>query len=442
MATLHVYMNGYLVGEFIRLSTGAHQFKYDIHWLETPGARPISLSMPLQHQEYKGDEVYNFFDNLLPDNSEIRKRVVRRYRAESTQPFDLLSKIGQDSVGALQLVPNELNVSDIKKIEYRPLSDEALEKVLNGYKSDIPLGMIEEVDDFRISIAGAQEKTALLYFNDQWCLPLRTTPTTHIIKLPIGEIQSHSHTLDMSDSVENEFLCLLIAAEFGFDVPKCTIINVGETKALAVERFDRKFSADNAWIMRLPQEDFCQTLNVLSENKYQKDGGPGIYDIMTYLLGSINTEKDRYQFMKSQVLFWLLAATDGHAKNFSLFIEPEGRYKLTPFYDILSVYPVFGGKGLNPREAKLAMSLKGTKGTKGNKDKIEQIFPRHFFATAKAVGFDRTEMERIFIEFDEQMESVITKVRDQLPADFPEHIANSILSGLQSKATRLKKGWD
>ncbi|MFB9998068.1 type II toxin-antitoxin system HipA family toxin [Providencia rustigianii] len=439
MATLYVYMNGYLVGEFIRSSTGAHQFKYDSHWLETPGARPISLSMPLQHQEYKGDEVYNFFDNLLPDNIEIRNRVVSRHQADSNQPFDLLSKIGQDSVGALQLVPAEQTVSNVKQIEYKRLSTKKLEKILTGYRANIPLGMIDEVDDFRISIAGAQEKTALLNLDGHWYLPLNATPTTHIIKLPIGKIESHSYSIDLSESVENEYLCLLIAKEFGLDVPHSFILNIGEIKALVVERFDRKYSSDDTWIMRLPQEDFCQTLNVSPARKYQSHGGPGIQEIMDYLLGSINVEKDRYQFMKSQVLFWLLAATDGHAKNFSLFIESEGRYRLTPFYDILSMYPSYGGRGIHPRDAKLAMGLKGKKGIKYE---IEQIFPRHFFATAKAVGFARAEMEKILIEFDEKMDSVIKKVREQLPLDFPEHIANSILSGLHHKAERLKKGWD
>lgn len=98
-----------------------------------------------------------------------------------------------------------------------------------------------------------------------------------------------------------------------------------------------------------------------------------------------------------------------------------------------------GGRGINPIDTKLAMGLKGTREMKYN---IEQIFPRHFFATAKEVGFDRTEMEKILIEFDEQMESVITKVREQLPTNFPKHIADSILSGLHHKAARLKKGWD
>ncbi|TDB60709.1 type II toxin-antitoxin system HipA family toxin [Photorhabdus khanii] len=439
MAALDVYMNGYRVGVFTKTNTGAHHFKYDVAWLKLPGSRPISLSMPLRHQAYQGDEVYNFFDNLLPDNPEVRRRIVARYNAESTQPFDLLAKVGQDSVGALQLVQQGTPANDIKKIEYKPLSEAELEKVLTGYQDDAPLGMIEGEEDFRISIAGAQEKTALLDIDGHWYLPLNATPTTHIIKLPIGKIESHSYSLDMSDSVENEYLCMLIAREFGLSVPHCLMMKVGGIKALAVERFDRRYSSDNSWIMRLPQEDFCQTLNVPSVKKYESHGGPGITEIMSYLLGSVNAQFDRYVFMKAQVLFWLLAATDGHAKNFSLFIEAEGSYRLTPFYDILSMYPVFGGRGLRPRDAKLAMGLTGTK---GKKYKIEQIFPRHFFQTAKAVGFDKDAMARILIEYAETVDTVIMDVKNQLPADFPAHIGDSILGGLQVRAKRLVIGWD
>ncbi|MCU8083637.1 HipA N-terminal domain-containing protein [Shewanella sp. SM23] len=115
MAALDVYMNGFLVGTFSKEETGAHRFQYNSDWLAIPGNRPISLSMPLRQRHYQGNEVYNFFDNLLPDSPEIRQRILARYQASSTQPFDLLTKVGQDSVGALQLVPQGIEPEDIKK---------------------------------------------------------------------------------------------------------------------------------------------------------------------------------------------------------------------------------------------------------------------------------------------------------------------------------------
>ncbi|MXR70983.1 type II toxin-antitoxin system HipA family toxin [Shewanella sp. JBTF-M18] len=434
MAVLDVYMNGYRVGEFTKTSTGAHHFKYDEGWLKLAGSRPISLSMPLRHQAYKGDEVYNFFDNLLPDNPDVRNRIVARHKAASSQPFDLLAKIGQDSVGALQLVSHGQAPHNVKQIDYKPLSDAALEQVLKGYMSGIPLGMLREQDDFRISIAGAQEKTALLYANGQWCLPIHATPTTHIIKLPIGTIKSHSYTIDMSDSVENEYLCMKVAEAFGLAVAQCHIMHVGDIKALVVERFDRRYASDASWIMRLPQEDFCQVLNVPPAKKYESDGGPDIQAVMTELLGSTNSARDRYDFMKAQVLFWLLGAIDGHAKNFSVFIEAGGGYRLTPFYDILSIYPAIGGKGLNIRDAKLAMSLKASK---GKKTQLDKIFPRHFIQTAKAVGFDTDSMANIMIEMADVLDFVIMKVKAELPEGFPDHIRDAILDGLKARGARM-----
>lgn len=158
MADLDVYMNGYKVGIFSCAKTGAHAFQYADSWLNQIGSRPISLSMPLRRQPYRGDEAYNFFDNLLPDNPEIRGRILARYHADSTQPFDLLARVGADSVGALQLLPNGAALGDIRTIDYKTLSCQELTKILTGYKTGAPLGMIEDIEDFRISLAGAQEK--------------------------------------------------------------------------------------------------------------------------------------------------------------------------------------------------------------------------------------------------------------------------------------------
>ncbi|KFX16045.1 hypothetical protein [Pectobacterium betavasculorum] len=84
----------------------------------------------------------------------------------------------------------------------------------------------------------------------------------------------------------------------------------------------------------------------------------------------------------------------------------------------------------------------GLTGSKGKKYAIEQIFPRHFFQTAQAVGFSRESMESILIEFAQSMDTVVMNVRNQLPADFPVSICDSILEGMQARARRLMAGWE
>ena len=433
MATLQLYMNQEHVGELIMRSDGAHQLKYAPSWLINTKARPLSLSLPLQKRPITSEHVYNYFDNLLPDSKRIRERIIKRFNAASNRPFDLLAEIGKDSVGALTIVATE-SPGKFAKLDYEPLSDNRLKSLLLAYKSDMPLGMTEH-EDFRISVAGAQEKTALLQKNGQWCVPKGLTPTTHIIKLPIGEIKGPDFTLDLTDSVENEWLCLELARELGFAVPTVDIINIDDVKALSVERFDRRWTADRSKILRIPQEDMCQAHGISPAIKYEAEGGPGIKEIMALLMGSKNALDDRDTFMRFQVFQWLIGATDGHAKNFSIFLDAGGTYRLTPFYDVLSAYPLVGKQGLNIRDLSLAMGLDASK---GKKRKIDQIFPRHFLATAKNNGFDTTRMQNIMQGFVTELPAAIDRLKLRMNEQVPQHIQSAIFAHSLKRLERLK----
>ncbi|WP_039056166.1 type II toxin-antitoxin system HipA family toxin [Enterobacter sp. Bisph1] len=434
MRDLAVYMNGYVVGSLIQQSSGANTFRYHSAWLQMSGARPVSLSMPLREAEYTGDVVFNFFDNLLPDNRQIRERLASRYQTNSIQPFDLLYEIGRDCVGALILQPHGEAIQNIEQITGEALNDARLGDVLTGYLN--PSRHQQDAPDFRISIAGAQEKTALLRYQDCWQIPTGITPTTHIFKLPVGEIQGPSYKLDLRESVENEWLSMLLARLYGMEVAECDIITTPKIRALSVSRFDRRFVNDNRWIARLPQEDICQALGYPSTKKYESDGGPGIVEIMHFLLGSERAEQDRETFMRSHILFWLLAASDGHAKNYSVAIQPGGGYRLTPLYDILSCYPLIGGQGLARQDIKMAMALHST-GKGGKKYDWNMIYPRNFIATAKKCGFSTERMAQLLAEFYENTPAVIATARQQLPVGFPPHISEAIFEGVQQAARRL-----
>ncbi|NIG76074.1 type II toxin-antitoxin system HipA family toxin [Klebsiella sp. Ap-873] len=434
MKRLSVYMNGYLVGQLVQENSGSNIFQYDHQWVKMPGARPISLSMPLRIAEYTGEVVFNFFDNLLPDNRDIRERIASRYHADSLQPFDLLYEVGRDCVGALILQPPQEAIQNIEQINSEMLDAEKLDAILMGYLNPSRY-LQQETYDFRISIAGAQEKTALLRYQNGWQLPKGITPTTHIFKLPVGEIQGHSFTLDLRDSVENEWLCMQLAGLYGLKVPTCEIITTRNIKALAVERFDRRFVDNNRWIARLPQEDICQALGFPSTKKYEIDGGPGIEPIMKFLLGSDNAEQDRENFMRSHILFWLLAASDGHAKNYSVGIMPGGGYSLTPLYDIMSCYPLIGGRGLAKQDIKMAMSLASSE--KGRKYEWNTIFPRNFLATARKCGFSETRMSELIDEFYQKTPAVLSEAKALLPKNFPESISAAIFNGVENASRRL-----
>src|SRR6266436_5001344 len=185
--TLSVWMNGERVGAWRRSAPGGQEFLYAESWLSSPAARPISLSLPLRpsREPYRAG-VEEFFDNLLPDNRQIRERIQRRFRTQSIGAFDLLEEIGRDCVGALQLLPEDQPPGNIKQITGEPLTTEGVAELLTRSLGST-FAREEGIEDtFRISLAGAQEKTALLFRDGVWQRPTHTTPTTHILKLPLG----------------------------------------------------------------------------------------------------------------------------------------------------------------------------------------------------------------------------------------------------------------
>jgi len=422
-ATLNIFMNGLPVGKLERASSNMLELVYDDQWLESDMRRPISLSLSLFSKKHRGDTVRYFFDNLLPDNQQILDRIQARYKISKSDSFDILAEIGRDCIGAIQLTPEPEAVGDIRKITSKPQSEADIADTLQNYRLK-PLGMSDD-GDFRISLAGAQEKTAFLLLEDKWHLPTGSTPTTHIFKQPIGKIEANS--IDLSESVENEWLCHLIFKEFGLPVANMEMHTFQDSKALVVERFDRQWASDGSWIMRLPQEDFCQAIGTSPALKYESDGGPGIKDIMSLLQGSSTADNDRYIFMKSVFLFWVLGATDGHAKNFSIYLEPEGRYRLTPLYDIISIYPLMNKKQIHSSKVKMAMSVVGTK----KKYLWERIHVDNWIRTADACNFSKEAMHEIIKDVLSLMDDVIVKVQNQLPEDFPAHISEPIFHYMQ-----------
>ena len=427
MASLFIYMNGYQVGEYRQLRRGNQELIYHDAWLDHPAAIPLSLSLPLTDKTHKGDPVYNYFDNLLPDSMDIRNRIQARFGVKTNQPFDLLSYIGRDCVGAIQLLNEEADL-DVKKIEATPLSKKAIAHELRNYQS-LPLGMSAE-QDFRISLAGAQEKTALLKYKGKWHRPTGTTPTTHIFKLPIGRIEHAG--IDLSDSVENEWLCLEILRRFGLPIPDASIETFEETKALVIERFDREWAQDKSWIILHPVEDLCQAHAMAPALKYESDGGPRINAIMNLLNGSLQPEADRKRFMQTVFLFWLLGAIDGHGKNFSIYLKQGGRFQLTPVYDVISAYPLAEKRQLEYKKMNMAMALQG----KNKHYRWNEILPRHWLEQAHAVHFPKTEMQAIIEQTLDRMDAVIAEVESRLPKGFPDDIATPILKGLKKAADK------
>ncbi len=427
-APLRILLNNRLVGQLNKAATGAIDFQYDPSWLDWEHALPVSLSLPLREDAYRGEVVTAVFENLLPDSAALRRRVAEKIGAAGTDAYSLLAAIGRDCVGALQFIGlDEACEIGPGTVRGKRVDEAAIEKLLRDL-SQAPLGLSHD-EAFRISVAGAQEKTALLRDKGRWLKPFGTTPTTHILKTQIGRLPNG---IDLSNSVENEFYCLKLVEAFGLPSNKVEIHTFGRTKALVIERFDRLWTKDKR-LLRLPQEDCCQALSIPPTRKYQSEGGPGLVQILGLLNGSDTPDADRKTVLKAQIFFWLIGATDGHAKNFSIFLGPGGRFHLTPLYDVLTAQPSLDDGKIQRKQMKLSMSV-GT----NRHYRINEITGRHFLQTGKAAGLPKSLVLEVIEEMADTAHEAIEKVESELPRNFPASLHKSVQKGLTERLKQLR----
>ncbi len=436
-STLAIWMNGELVGTW-SVDRGSHRLTYDKTWLDSPRRRSLSLSLPITSAlEIRGPVVANYFDNLLPDNEKMRERIARRYKTKSVEVFELLQAVGRDCVGAVQLLPEGALPQGWDEINSEPLSEHQVADVLRAAPSDAVLGQAQDDDVLRISLAGAQEKTALLFTNKRWHRPLGATPTTHILKLPLGLVGG-SRRVDLADSIENEWLCAQVLYNLHLPVATTEVWRFEDQKALVITRFDRLRQVGEhgqEWIARLPQEDFCQALGCPPSKKYEKDGGPGIAEGMRLLAGSAD-DGDRQSFALTQLAFWLMGATDGHAKNYSIFLERGDTYISTPLYDVLSIFP-YVGDGANQfrwRKVGPAMALR----SKNVHWHFYDTRPRHWHALAMKYG--GPVVWEAMVRLVQSVEPALEQIERTLPEDFPPRTWETISQGMRSQAARFLGG--
>lgn len=347
------------------------------------------------------------------------------------------------SLGALQILPDGMAPADVRTVDATPLGEHEVAAILRGTLALPTLtgASLEDDYDFRLSIAGAQEKTALAKIDGRWCRPHGSTPSTHILKLPMGLVGNMK--LDLSHSIANEWLCSRILAAYGLPVADCEPLQFEDVKVLAVTRFDRTWldGRSGKWLARLPQEDFCQATGTPAALKYEEDGGPGIDRIMGLLATSEAPQQDRRTFLLAQLVFWMLRAPDGHAKNFSLFVRPKGAYKLTPLYDVMSAWPVIGDKPgtLSEHKVRMAMAIRSTSAHW----KMKEIHRRHWTALGKRYGVhedDGQTMEAIIDTLIGRTPQVVARMEAMLPPGFPEQVSHSMLRGLDRAARQLAAG--
>jgi len=441
VSDLWVWMNGERVGTWTSSRAATHKLTYESGWIESPRGRPLSLSLPFTaDRTIAGDKVAHFFENLLPDSRAIRQRVGRRLGMDGDDSFELLTAIGRDCVGAVQLLPPDTTPAGFDQVRGTRLTPEQVEQHLLRVTVDSQLAPDENAHDaWRISLAGAQEKTALLRIGDDWYLPSGATPSTHILKLPLGLVGNQR--ADMRDSVYNEWLCLALLEALGLPAARSEVLSFGAQTVLCVERFDRQWVTPEGvppWIVRLPQEDMCQALGLPPGQKYEvtdargRTSGPTMDMLLHLLTTGAEPVADASLFLLAQLMFWVLGNTDGHGKNFSVFLQPGQTYAMTPLYDVISLWPMVGNapSQMRQREMRLAIALRARKVRR----KLDDIQAQDWVEAAHRHGLIElpSQMHALLLEVPAAVERALAR----RPEGFPQRLLDKMLPRILARAAQ------
>lgn len=384
-------LDGHKIGHVLQDRNGQFVFVYMDEWRERQDAYPLSLSMPLTAAQHSHDPINAYLWGLLPDNSRTLDHYGRLFGVSPRNPAALLAHIGADCAGAVQFAPPDtidslLTAIATPQVEW--LTEDQVASELRTVRAHgIPGTDAATVGQF--SLAGAQPKIALLEEDGRWGRPMGRTPTNTILKPPSPEFHGFA---------ENEHFCLELANALGLAAVRSRVRRFHDEIAIVVSRFDRDKLGDV--YRRIHQEDVCQALGVMPTRKYENDGGPGAQEIIRLLRDSSHKPLDDVErFVSALALNWIIAGTDGHAKNYALLHAAGGATRLAPFYDIASYLP-YAEAPLH--RVKLAMKV-------GSQYLVRKIDRSHWEGLAKSISVQPATLTQ-------QIEGIVEAVATTVPA--------------------------
>lgn len=323
---LEVFLYGYLIGSLRRDGIELYVFEYDDDWARSDDTTSLSLSMPLPKRTHSGQVVASFIDNLLPDNPEVRQRWATDAGLDTDESFFLLKHYGQDVAGAVSFRASDVAVDTMRSA----ITDGQIAERIRLLKDDDTAwhdDRLAAVGQF--SLGGAQTKFSLALHDNDWFQTVGDDPSTHLFKPQVKGVR---------DGELVEYVVMRAASLLGIPTAAVDLFVEGDQHSLVVARFDRRTEAGQT--IRLHQEDLIQALGLSRLRKFESHGGPGIAKIMA-LLGRSSDEQSKARYAVLLMFSWIVLSTDAHAKNYSVFLQPDGAV-LTPLYDASSVIPYLG----------------------------------------------------------------------------------------------------
>lgn len=325
---LHVWLHGRPLATLDRLRNTRLRLRFTPEALDTygVGARPLSLSLPLTEKRVQGERLERFLDNLLPEGS-VRGALEREHKLAPADTFGLLSHIGRECAGAVQLTEDESPPGPGRLVT---LSDDDVDRIVAQLPTlEAPPGQVVSA-----SLGGVQSKVLLARTEAGWAWPAEGAMSTHIVKPePASDIA-------VPDLVRWEEWALRLARTANIPAAHAHLADFDGRLALVVERFDRHDG------QRSHQEDLTQALGIASRDKYETTATDRRLATVAREAGAESVIPSAFaRDLLTQVAFNLLVGNgDAHSKNYSMSISRAATFTMSPLYDVAPVYllnPVF-----------------------------------------------------------------------------------------------------
>ena len=418
MKRLIVYLHGESVGTLDQDDSGLIEFRYGSEWLNRANRIPLSRSLPLQGEPFRGRHIRAFFAGVLPDEGP-REQVAAVLGISAKNDFAMLERIGGECAGAVSLLPEGAPAPQRGAMRTIELNEEELAAVV----AELPRRpLLAGREGVRLSLAGSQLKLpVVLTASGAVALPLGDTPSTHILKPEPDRFPG---------LVANELFCMKLARAAGLRVPEIFVRTTGDRRCLVVARYDRVEDAAGT-VTRVHQEDFCQALGLPPERKYQEEGGPLLRDCVNLLREwSTVPVLDIRDFLDGLTFNAVIGNADAHGKNYSMLYF-QGDRRLAPFYDLVCTLAW-------PELSKVpAMKI-------GKSESIETITPAHWQRMARECGVGWPMLRERMVRLCARVVSGVTDAEAHCAAvDAAEACRLAETVGNRAKALfqSLKEGW-
>lgn len=383
-ASVPIWFDDLAVGQVDVAADASLSLRYAERWLQTTGAFPLSVTMPLRAAPYPSDVISPWLANLLPEEEQLQV-LTRSLGLDQADVLAVLSEIGGDTAGALSFGV----ATDRALWAYTPLTsfyDTADPRLaLERHFEDLgrrPFLVGEE--GVRQSLAGGQKKSALAVLGADGAPVLRLPQDGDVLAIPLNGAPStliiKPDNPNLPGITENEVWCLRMAQAIGIEAAQATILQSSKRTAICVLRYDRRVGRSGQ-LLRLHQEDFAQANGLPPGRKYERGTLPGL-DLKTLLETDRHVSASDALALLDQVIFNILVAnTDAHAKNYSLILPVGATPRLAPLYDVSTVLSW-------PHVVKTyAQSIDG------KKRNPDMVAGRHWEAIAREIGYRPTDVK-------------------------------------------------